>query len=81
MTEAPEKIYGWLNTQLSIARYYGGCTYQGHSYLIDMQDPERPLVRQDILSAEKKAKKKAANAAKAAKAVKAQDATQELFQA
>jgi hypothetical protein len=59
MKNAPEKIYGWINTQLSVARYYGGCSYNGHSYLIDMQDPEKPLVRRDVLTAELKAKKAA----------------------
>lgn len=61
----PEKIYGWINTQLSIARYYGGCTYNGHSYLIDMEDPDKPLVRKDIHLAEIKARKEAAKASKA----------------
>ena len=46
---APDKIYGWLDTQLSIARFYGGITFQGHSYVIDMADPQQPLVRQDLL--------------------------------
>ena len=63
-TKAPEKIYGWLNTQLSIARYYGGCNYNGHSYLIDMQDPEEPLVRKDVLNAQLKARKAAVKVAK-----------------
>lgn len=31
---APERIYNWLNTQLSIARFYGGCTYNVASYAI-----------------------------------------------
>lgn len=31
---APERIYNWLNTQLSIARFYGGCTYNCASYAI-----------------------------------------------
>ena len=57
--KAPEKIYGWLYTQMSIARHYGGLTYLNHSYLIDFNDPDQPLVRQDILEAEKKAAKKA----------------------
>jgi len=64
MTKPPEKIYGWLDTQLSIARYYGGCTYDGHPYRIDMQDPDRPLVRVDVLTAEAKARKAAAKAEK-----------------
>jgi hypothetical protein len=57
MSEAPEKIFGWLDTQLSIARHYGGMKFRGASYVIDFNDPDQPLVRQDILEAEKKAKK------------------------
>ncbi len=76
MTQAPEKIHGWLNTQLSIARYYGGCTYSGHRYVIDHSDPDEPLVRADVLRAEQAAKAKAAKA----KAVDArQDTTGSLF--
>lgn len=57
---APEKIYGWLDTQLSLARHYGGCKFQGESYLIDESDPDKPLVRQDVLLTESKAKKQLA---------------------
>jgi hypothetical protein len=57
MNEAPEKIFGWLDTQLSIARHYGGMKFRGASYVIDFADPDQPLVRQDILEAEKKSKK------------------------
>ena len=53
----PEKIYGWMDSQLSIARFYGGMKYQGADYFIDMDDPDHPLVRQDVLVAEKKAAK------------------------
>ena len=53
----PEKIYGWLDSQLSIARFYGGLSYQGANYVIDINDPDQPLVRQDVLVVEKKAKK------------------------
>jgi hypothetical protein len=73
--KAPEKIYGWRDSQLSIARHYGGIKYMGSSYLIDFADPLHPLVRQDVLEAEKKA----AKVAKEAKAGKVQDTTQELF--
>ena len=45
--DAPERIYGWLDSQLSIARHYGGITYNGCEYLIDYSDPHEPLVRQD----------------------------------
>ena len=57
MNEAPEKIFGWLDTQLSIARHYGGMKFRGASYVIDFNDPDQPLVRQDVFQAEKKAKK------------------------
>jgi hypothetical protein len=54
MNEAPEKIYGWLDTQLSIARHYGGMKFRGANYVIDFSDPDQPLVRQDIFQGEKK---------------------------
>jgi hypothetical protein len=55
---APEKIYGWLDSQLSVARFYGGITFQGYSYVIDMNDSKQPLVRKDILESEKPKKRK-----------------------
>lgn len=65
---APERIYNWLNTQLSIARFYGGCTYNGASYAIDWNEEGQPLVRTDVLAKEKKAaRKKAKEAADAEK--------------
>jgi hypothetical protein len=56
--KTPEKIYGWLNSQLSIARFYGSCKFNGHTYVIDETDPDKPLVRQDVLKSEKKELKK-----------------------
>lgn len=56
-SQPPKKIYGWMDTQLSVARHYGGCTYQGHSYKVDFNDLDQPLVRQDVMEEEKKAKK------------------------
>lgn len=56
-TEAPERIHGWLNTQLSIARFYGGCSYKGKNYFIAYNEEGRPLVREDVLKRELKAKK------------------------
>lgn len=53
---APEKIYGWMDSQLSIARFYGGMTFRGHSYVIDKNDPDHPLVRLDVSKTEKKQK-------------------------
>lgn len=56
---SPERIYGWMDTQLSIARFYGGITYNGHSYVIDAHDPQHPLVRADVVQAERKANRAA----------------------
>ena len=50
----PERIYGWLNSQLSIARHYGGMTYQGHDYQIAYSEEGQPLVRVDVLKREVK---------------------------
>ena len=57
---APERIYNWLNTQLSIARFYGGCTYNGASYAIAFNEEGQPLVRTDVLAKEQKASRKKA---------------------
>lgn len=57
--EPPERIYGWLDTQMSIARHYGGLTYQGHSYTIAANEDGQPLVRADVLAREAKVAKQA----------------------
>ena len=53
----PDRIYGWLNTQLSVARHYGGCSFQGHQYYIAHGETGQPLIRSDVLKAEQKANK------------------------
>lgn len=58
--KAPERIYGWLDSQLSIARHYGGMTYQGHSYTIAHNEEGQPLVRVDVLARESHQAKEAA---------------------
>jgi hypothetical protein len=55
--EAPEKIYYWLDTHLSIACHYGGCSYNGHRYIIDNEAIGIPLVREDIYKRERAEKK------------------------
>jgi hypothetical protein len=60
---APDRIYGWLDTQMSIARYWGGLTYMGHSYYVAPTEKGAPLVRADVLSREAKEAKVAAKAA------------------
>lgn len=52
----PARIYGWLGSQLSVARYYGGLKYQGQSYVVEYSAKGQPLVRLDVLAAEAKAK-------------------------
>ena len=53
-TGPPERIYGWMNSQLSLARHYGGCTYQGSSYMIAYHEDGQPLVRTDVIKREAK---------------------------
>lgn len=77
--EAPDRIYGWLNSQLSIARYYGGCTFQGHSYVIDPIRPDPPLVRLDVLQREQKAAKESEKAKRKADKLAATAAQGELI--
>lgn len=60
LTKTPERIYGWLDTQLSIARFYGGLSYNGKHYVIAHNEEGTPLVRSDVLAAEQKVKRKSA---------------------
>lgn len=43
----PEKLYNISQTQLSIAAYYGGCTYNGSRYVYNPIDDT--LTREDVL--------------------------------
>ena len=52
--EPPERIYNWLNTQMSIARYWGCCTAHGRTYYVSPTEPGAPLVRADVLAREAK---------------------------
>ena len=61
----PERIYNWLDSQLSIARFAGSITINGAPYVVAMDEEGQPLVRQDVLAAEAKAKAQAQKAAKA----------------
>ena len=42
----PEEIHYVSQTQFSVARYYGGCTFNGASYVYDAENDK--LVRKDI---------------------------------
>lgn len=49
---APEKLYRISQTQLSIARYYGGCIFQGKEYVYNPEDDT--LTRIDVFKKERK---------------------------
>ena len=59
----PERIYNWLDSHLSIARHYGGCTYNGADYVIAYDEEGQPLLRSDLLKKPKRGKKEEAAAA------------------
>lgn len=63
---APERIHNWLDSQLSVARFYGGITFNGHEYTIAPNEPGCPLVRADVLAREAKERKAAAKKARQA---------------
>lgn len=76
MSDKPERIYGWLNSQLSIARHYGGCKYNGADYVIAYNEEGQPLVRMDVVTREAKGAREGKKAATQA----AKDSTGELWQ-
>lgn len=41
----PPKIYHWLDTQLSVARFAGGCVINGERYRIAYEEEGQPLVK------------------------------------
>ena len=49
MNDSPERIYNWLNSHLSIARFYGGCKFNGAEYYVAYDEKDQPLVRADLL--------------------------------
>lgn len=64
-TQAPERIHNWQDSQLSIARFYGGIHFRGARYVIAFNEPGQPLVRKDVLAREAKARKAEDRAVKA----------------
>lgn len=55
--QAPEEIHGVSLSMFSVARYYGGCTFNGATYVYDLA--RDVLVRADVLKARKAAERKA----------------------
>ena len=76
---APDRIWGWRDSQLSIARHYGGCDYNGVRYVIDEATEGQPLVRLDVISRENKAKTLAAKLIRAQVLGKGQEKQEEIF--
>jgi len=63
-TNRPERIYNVSQTQLSVARFYGGCKFNGADYHYDAESDT--LTRMDIWQARIASNKE--DAAKASKA-------------
>ncbi len=78
-TNAPDRIWGWRDSRLSIARHYGGCDYNGQRYVIDETTEGQPLVRLDVIARENKAKTEAAKLARAQAKAEAGKQQQEIF--
>lgn len=55
--DAPRRIYGWLDSQLSIARFSGGCTINGVRYVIRYDIDGQPLEEVAVKQKRRKAKK------------------------
>ena len=56
MTNYPERIYHWLDSQLSIARFAGSITINGVTYIVAPHEEGQPLVAE--AKAKKEGKKK-----------------------
>ena len=64
MNHTPERIYNVSQTQLSVARFYGGCSLNGADYHYDAESDT--LTRIDVWKAQcASSKKEGAKAAKA----------------
>lgn len=54
----PARIYHWLDTQLSIARFYGAIILDGERYVIAHNEEGQPLVRESALKRERDERKR-----------------------
>ena len=57
---APDEIHHVSQSQFSVARHFGGCTYMGQSYIYDAGQDS--LIRRDVYLARLKQGKAAAKA-------------------
>ena len=58
MSEPPERIYNVSQTQFSIARHFGGVTFNNRQYIYIAADDM--LIRDDVLRRDKKAERELA---------------------
>jgi hypothetical protein len=77
-TDSPYVINGVMNTQFSIARFYGGIEFNGFSYFYCADHDQ--LVRRDVLVWITKQRKAAAKAQRDADKAKAKAAQQGIEQ-
>jgi hypothetical protein len=54
----PERIYNWQDSQLSIARRYGECRFNGAVYFVAYDEEGKPLVRADVVKRERRTNRK-----------------------
>jgi hypothetical protein len=38
----------WINSQLSVARHFGGCTINGKSYIVDFDNAPQKIVDGEV---------------------------------
>ena len=74
MNDAPPRIYNWLDTQMSVARHFGGLAFKGQRYVIAYHEDGQPLVRFDVFQAEDKAAQEAIKARRKSDSQSAADA-------
>ena len=77
--DMPDRIHNWLDSHLSVARFYGGIDVQGVRYVISEDEPGQPLVRADVLRAEQLTRQLADKAARKKAAEQFSDDQQELL--
>ena len=74
---APEEIHGVSQSQFSVARHFGGCSYMGQSYIYDAGQDR--LIRRDVYLARLKQGKAEAKALRDAERQRWMEAQKHLF--
>lgn len=74
---APEEIHGVSQSQFSVARHFGGCSYMGQSYIYDAGQDR--LIRRDLYLARLKQGKAEAKALRDAERLRWMEAQKHLL--